>query len=236
MKRIALVAVVVATALLAGCTPLGGLPGSGRLVTKELDLSGFTRVDAGGGFVVDMVQGEAYGVSVTTDDNIVDYLDVGTAGDTLRLGLKPGSYADVTLKARVTVPRLTGVSLSGGARGTVAGFQSTNSLTIELSGAGNLSGELKAGDTRIEQSGGSWLTLTGTGGNLSLTGSGGTRADIAGYAVQDADIRLSGGSRATVNASGRLDAELSGGSGLEYAGNPSLGRVNTSGGASISKR
>jgi hypothetical protein len=43
---------------------------------------------------------------------------------------------------------------------------------------------------------------------------------------------LSGGSHATVNATGSLDYDLSGGSQLRYKGNPVIGLSTASGGAS----
>jgi hypothetical protein len=55
------------------------------------------------------------------------------------------------------------------------------------------------------------------------------------FNVYNAHIDFSGGSQGTINANGRLDATLSGGSHLSYAGNPALGNIDISGGASISK-
>ena len=118
----------------------------------------------------------------------------------------------------------------------MTGFQSSESLAVELSGASTLSGDVQAGDTRVATSGAGSLALSGSGGDLSLTGSGGSRSDLLDYAVRDAVVNLNGGSSATLRVTGRLDAGLSGGSRLECAGNPTLGRVSTSGGATISQR
>ncbi len=237
MRKLVLVASLVVLALATGCLQLGGVVGSGKLATRDMDLSGFSRVDAGGTFVVDIVRSDSYGVAITADDNLFSYLDVAVAGDTLRLGLRGGySFGQITVKARVAMPSLRGVSLSGASRGTVTGFQSSEDLAVDLSGASTLRGDVQAGDTRVETSGAGSLALSGSGGDLSLSGSGGSRADLPDFAVRDADVNLSGGSSATIRATGRLDADLSGGSRLECAGNPTLGRVDTSGGATISQR
>jgi len=56
------------------------------------------------------------------------------------------------------------------------------------------------------------------------------------HAVVNADVSLSGGSRATINLDGRLDADLSGGSNLLYIGDPTMGDINTSGGSTVGKK
>ena|GEM_PF-3187969 len=60
--------------------------------------------------------------------------------------------------------------------------------------------------------------------------------DLGDFSCRDADIRLSGASRGTIRATGTLDAALSGASSLGYKGNPTLGKVSTSGAASIKKQ
>jgi hypothetical protein len=59
---------------------------------------------------------------------------------------------------------------------------------------------------------------------------------LAGFTVNNADVSLSGASNGTVNLSGKLDANLSGASKLEYIGEPTMGAINTSGASTISKK
>jgi hypothetical protein len=47
---------------------------------------------------------------------------------------------------------------------------------------------------------------------------------------------MRGGSTGTINVCGRLDADLSGGSSLVYAGNPALGTIITSGLSTITRQ
>ncbi len=241
MKRFALLLCLLVAVLAAGCcAPIalgGGVIGSGRTVTREMDLTGFTRVQAGSAFVVDIKQGDSYHVAVTADDNLFDDVDASVSGDTLRLRLRPGTRVSrFTLRAEVTMPSLQGVELSGASRGTLTGFRSADRLAIDVSGASSLRGDIEAGDVRLEVSGASTVELTGSGGNLSGNGSGASSLRLARFPVQDADISLSGASTAELDISGRLNADLSGASRLEYAGSPTLGRMQTSGGSTIRSR
>ena len=56
------------------------------------------------------------------------------------------------------------------------------------------------------------------------------------FAVDDAAIRLSGASNGTINASGTLDANVSGASSLYYVGNPTLGDIDTSGASKVREK
>ncbi|HOG47563.1 MAG TPA: head GIN domain-containing protein [Anaerolineae bacterium] len=244
MKRMVLLSCLLVAVVAAGCCPLTpgllnarSLVGSGRLETRELDLSGFSHIEAGSAFVLDVVQSEQFAVSITADDNLFDYLDAAVSGDTLRLRLRSGTgISRATLRARVAMPALRGLDLSGASRSSITGFSSAKGLDLELSGASSLQGDIKAGAVRVELSGASRLELTGSGEDLTLRGSGASTARLAGFPVTDARATLSGASRAELEPSGRLDADLSGASTLQYGSGATLGRVQTSGGSSIHAR
>jgi hypothetical protein len=232
--------ILSAAILVAGCSLTGGgiLRGSGNLVTRQVDYEGFDRLQAGHGFHIEVSQGEAFSVELRVDDNAVEHLKVEMDGSTLRLGLKSPLYTtlNVTLRATVTMPELAGLVLSGGSDGSITGFRSTRPLALELSGGSELRGDIEAGAVECVVSGGSDAVLTGAGGNLDLEVSGGSNADLSGFAVADATVVASGGSDVTVNASGRLDVKASGGGTVYYLGSPTLGNINTSGGANLRRK
>jgi hypothetical protein len=228
---------LVVAALLAGCGTVS-LTGSGNVVTQEEAITGFDRVDASQGFQVDVSQGDTFRVVIRVDDNVVEHLEVAKKGDTLRIGLKQNrSYRlkNVTLEAEVTMPALVRLDLSGGSHATLTGFASTEDFNADLSGGSHLRGDIEAGDANFDLSGGSHLTLGGSAQDLRLDASGGGQIDLGNFPVVDANVELSGGGRATVNPSGRLDVDASGGSHVTYVGNPTLGDIDTSGGASVER-
>ncbi len=188
---------------------------SGNLQTQQLTLSDFYAIDAGDGFEVVITQGSSYSVNITTNENTMQYLDVKVVGQTLDLGVSGINFAS-TLKAEITMPDLTAVTLSGGAKADASGFNLTHNFNVDLSG-------------------GSRIAIVGQASDLKAVGSGGSNLHLQDFKVNNAQVTLSGGSQGTVNAADTLDADLSGGSHLSYRGNPTLGNVNTSGGASISE-
>jgi len=245
MKARFLLCVALGSSLMLGCSllpslsdilPGEALTGSGNVVTREFDLSGFDQVEVTNAFEVEIRQGDAFSVIVRVDDNVEQYLDVVQQASTLRIGLKPissGTMSATTLEAEVTMPALTGLELSGASDVSVADFKSTVPLYVEVSGASSLRGDIEAGGLRFDFSGASEVKLSGSGEDLVMDVSGASSADLAGFPVADADIEVSGASSATVNVSGQLDLEVSGTSRVRYRGNPTLGSVDASGGSSI---
>jgi hypothetical protein len=115
------------------------------------------------------------------------------------------------------MPNLYALVLSGGTQGTVKEFTSTHDFNLVLSG-------------------GSSLELGGAASNLNLVATGGSRSDLSDFLVHNASVVLSGGSQATINLDGILNANLSGGSQLQYIGTPTMGDISVSGGSTITKK
>ena len=229
--------------------------GSGRLVTRDMDFTGFMAIEVWNSFEVRITRSESYNVSITADDNVFDYVEASRGQETLAIGLKRGySYHSVTLRAKIMMPDLHGVRFSGATRGSAEEFSSSHKLVVGLSGASSLktadmsvgdfeatgsgasrvTGELKAGgDVRFALSGSSKAELEGTGKHLLIRASGASIVNLSDFPVHNAEVKLSGASHATVNLDGRLDTNLSGASRLSYIGEPTMEDIHTSGGSRI---
>jgi hypothetical protein len=192
----------------------GGITGSGNIISREFDYTDFSVVDAGYGFNVKIVQDEDYSIVVSFDDNVLEYLEVSVSGDTLTVGLEPGSYRLLSLDVVISMPSLDGLMLSGGSNGDVSGFSSLQGISLGLSG-------------------GSEVIIVGSASDLVVDASGGSRVYLSEFICGDAEINFSGGSNGSIYVTGTLDVNLSGGSHLTYYGNPELEDISTSGGSTI---
>ena len=231
---------------------------SGNKETRNLDIKDFDRVEAGSAFEVEIHRAPTYSVAITASDSVFRDLDINKSGSTLRLRFRPrfpfwhsGRHAAV-----IGMPDLRGMHASGATHVAVNGFDTASPLEIQASGASevrldgvkagetritasgasHVTGKLEAGDTRINASGASGIGLTGTGGNIKAEASGASRVELPGFKSANADVKLSGASRAAVALSGRLDLKASGASRLTYTGEGTLGTVETSGASSIERR
>jgi hypothetical protein len=178
--------------------------------------------------------GPAEAVTVRIDDNLVDLLDVGVEGDTLRIGLKPSTGTiDATLEADVTVTTLDELSVSGASTVTVAEPVASHDLAVTVSGASRLVAPLGIEGGGIEISGASHVELSGSAAALEVTVSGASDLDAAALSVGELTIDLSGASHAAVTVTTSLSAGASGASSLTYSGSPEITRSDTSGASSI---
>ena len=263
-RRFAAAAALVLSLLIlvaAGCSAdvggsLGRVTGSGTPATRQYDYAGFTDLRVDSAFHAEVTRGDSFAVSVTVDDNIVEHLRVEVDGDTLHIGLKPGyDYVDATLSATVTMPSLTALEVSGAAKADASGFDAGDPLdlqasgdgsvalsgaragdvTVDVSGAADVSGELEAKQLGGTVSGAGELTLTGSAGALALEASGAGKLELGDMPAEVADLQLSGGAAATVRVTGTLSVEASGGAKLDYYGSPTLGSMDVSGGAEVNR-
>ncbi len=253
-KIISLLIILTLAVTAAGCFPFGSIVGRGEVETRSFDFTGFTRVEASFTFDVDVVRDNTFSVTVTTNDNIFDYLALEQDGDTLKIKLKDGSYTVASLKARVTLPDLFSVTVTGASSAKVTGFESSHELRLTAAGASNIElSEMKSGDARIEVDGASRvkglleaaacnfsvegasnIELTGKSHFLNLIATGASHATLRDFVSTGVRVQFSGASSGNVNTSGSLSGSLSGASSLRYFGNPILGEINTSGASSAS--
>jgi hypothetical protein len=238
MFRLQPLSLVVVVLLLAGCCAVPfrtQLAPSGPLVTKDYDLSNFTAVAAGSAFEVEIARSDSYSVSVTVNESLVESLEVNVSGNTLHISLKPnvGLTGAATMKAKVTMPELTGLDLSGASRTTLAGFNSGKSLKSEVSGASMLRGGLTCGDASFNVSGASKVNLNGSAQDLKVEASGASTVDLSNFASQNTVVSTDGASKVDVAPSGSLDVEASGASTVRYTGEPAKLKTNTSGASTV---
>ncbi len=230
---------VPAMLLLAACTftaPLGNVVfGSGKTVTRTFNFSDFTAVNLANAFQGEITRGDSFGVEITADDNLFDYIHVTKTGSTLNIELDhlhQYSLGPNALRAKVTLPTLTGLTVSGASRATLSGFKSIQDLTVNASGASGVNGSIESGAVHIDASGSSQVRLQGAGQQASLAAHGASQLYLGSFALDSASVNMSGASTAEVNAKSKLDYNLSGASHLTYSGSPAIGSSRTSGASS----
>ncbi|MFC1846570.1 head GIN domain-containing protein [Chloroflexota bacterium] len=230
--------VLLATALLI--IPLGcwnWITGSGNITTEVKDFNGFTKVEAHNGFQLEVIQSSSFSIEIIADDNLHEHIKVVKLGDTLKIELDGISGCNsCTLEAKITMPDLYKLDLSGGSRADISGFSLSHDFSVGLSGGSRLEGDITFVNADFNLSGGSRINLEGSGDDVNVDGSGGSHLDLEFLLIENADIKLSGGGRGDINVSGTLSVDLSGGSQLTYVGQPTLGDIDLSGGSTIGSK
>ncbi|MFC1939173.1 GIN domain-containing protein [Chloroflexota bacterium] len=255
-----LVVVPMVAILFLGCAGNVPIPrlikGSGKIITKEMQFVDFTSVEIGSAFEVEIQESGSYLTAITANENLFDYITAAKEGKTLKISLTPSyNYRGVTLKARITLPKLSGVRLYGATKGVIKGFQSSSDFTLELSGASYLDLDMGVGDAEFEMSGAtevagnlkarnaefdvseaSKVKLEGSADKMTLSASGASKLELNDFPLEQAGVTLSGASEANIKVSGRLDVVLTGASKLYYKGDPMIGDIIVSDASQIKRR
>lgn len=182
----------------------GQIRGSGNVTTETREVGAFSAIAVSGVGEVVITQGDADGLTVTTDDNLQAIVLGDVRDGTLYLGITANQgFSDATrVTFAVTVKNLAAITLSGAA--TVSAF--------------NLSGEQLA----VDHAGAGIVTVAGTVAEQRVTLSGAGSYDGAALISARATVDLSGLGSVVVNASERLDATISGAGSIAYIGSPEL--------------
>ena len=206
------VAVVSAVGACTWGSPGGLVVGSGEVSSETRTVPAFTEVAAGGGIQIELATGEQQ-VVVTAQPNILDITTTEVSGSRLTVDTESGYVTPRGIVVKVTVPRLTVLELSGGATADGA-VGAVDDLAVALSG-------------------GARATLSGSTTDLDVGASGGAIADLGDLRATSARVELSGGVVATLDVTGALTGNASGGVVLTLRSTPTSTDVETSGGAVV---
>ncbi len=222
-QRIIPLAAMLAALPLTSCLGLG-VRGNGVVETEERRVGSFSSIELAGSGRVLVRPGKECSVVVITDSNIQDLFEARVSGGELWLGFKPGSFivSPTKLEIRVTLPSLSGLTLSGSGDMLVEEPVSGRDLSLVLSGSGDI--RMPRGldyaslDARLSGSGGVELSATVERASLRLSGSGSIEAGHLYATSGEIGISGSGDVRVGDGACGTLSIAISGSGDVEAAG------------------
>ncbi len=211
--------------------------GSGPSITKNFNVSGFHGIDVSNGFDVILVQGNSEGLTLTVQENLLEYITVKVDQGILKIYSDKNINATQPMKARITFKDINKLNVSGG--GDVSGETPLNvqKMDIGMSGGGDVTFNLNSDELKCGISGGGDLKIDGNikSYDLDLTGGGDVTSVINGAAA--IDCRVSGGGDVKITSKGKTsDAkiDISGGGDLAMELNTDKLKCSLSGGGDAS--
>jgi len=205
---------------------LTGLSTLAQDAARQFTVAPFDRLNVGSALNVEIRQG-AFNVEADVPPGESKYLIVKSENGVLTARMDRPAREWLNIGSRksprliVTMPELKGLTLSGAADAVIRDGFTTTELTLNLSGASDLStSNLTAKRIRLNASGASDIRLRGTTQVLEADLSG--ASDLMAYDLmtEEAIIRAQGASDAHVNVRQRLDMATRGGADVSYRGKP----------------
>lgn len=201
------------------------LEGSGEIVSKEFEVDGVDRISLEGFGQLTLRQGDEESLTVTSDDNIIEYVSVDVRGSTLVLDLSEDgrnyNFRPTNgIKFELVLPDVSRVDLTGAWNVTAEDWE-LDSLRFDLTGAGQVElDNLNADELEINQTGAGSVIVSGKvkGQDVSMSGAGSYFA--ADLESETALVSISGVGTATVWATETLDVDISSVGNVIYYGSP----------------
>jgi hypothetical protein len=142
------------------------------MATKKRDFSGYTRVRIKTTIDAEVVRSDTFSIDAETGP--LSPVKIRQKGDALTIS-RPwrwfvfGFFFQLSrANVKIGMPDLQELRVSGNSSAGVAGFDSSNEFKLTLSDVSSFGGDLKAGDARLDISGGSQAEFNGTSSNLFL--------------------------------------------------------------------
>lgn len=193
-----------------------GIKGSAVAATEPRTATGFTGVDVGGIFQVEITAGKDFSVEVDADDNLLQYIKTDVDNGVLHIETTQRISSHTPLRVRISAPEIERIEASGASKVALAGVKNS-SLDIDTSGASKVKIEGETTEVRVEVSGASSI-------------------DAESLKARTASVDASGASSVTVFVTERLVSDASGASKISYAGNPASVEKNSSGASSVRQK
>jgi hypothetical protein len=207
--------------------------GTGPSITKDFKVSGFHGIDVSHGFDVILVQGNTEGLTLTVQENLLEYIIVTVDQGVLRIYSDKNINSTQPMKARITFKDINKLNVSGGGDVTSETALNLQKMDIDMSGGGDVTFVLNADELKCGISGGGDLKIDGNIKNYDLDLSGGGDVTSVINTTSDMECRVSGGGDVKIISKGKTtDAkiDMSGGGDLTMELNTEKLNCSLSGG------
>lgn len=209
--------------------------------TEDRKVSDFKGISVSGSYDYYIKQGSANAVRVEAPAKLLPYIITEVKNGVLNVYTKNHTnwsnlFNNEKIAVYITAKDVNSIQFSGS--GDVyfkEGINSTD-MRITMSGSGDLTGTITAASVECSLRGSGDLKISGRAENakVKLVGSG----DLSARELQTINtyVEVVGSGDASVNATGSLNAKLSGSGDIHYSGNPKSISKSKSGSGDINKR
>jgi hypothetical protein len=214
MKKITIVAVAACLVLVSGCR-WPGIQGNGKIRTDQRPVGAFANIDVRGAFEIEWQNG-APSLQITTDENLIRYIESEVSGDTLRLRTREQIRPSHSIKVVMSSPTRTGAKISGAVKMAVK--------------------QLNGPRFAMESSGASRVSLDGNVDQLLADMTGASKLEATGLQTKTAEISTTGAGDADVAVTETLKVAITGAGKVTYTGNPPTIEKHITGAGTIRKK
>jgi putative autotransporter adhesin-like protein len=211
MKKLTAIFLALCFVFAGGCRWVG-VRGNGNIKTEERTIGAFANIDASGAFTIEWQNG-APALRITTDENLLPYIDSHISNDTLHLDTHEQIWPTHGIKVVVSTPKRAGARISGAVRFTAK--------------------QLNGPKFAFEARGASHVALEGKIDELIADMTGASELEASDLQTKTVEISTTGASDAEIAVSDTLKVAITGAGKVTYSGNPQTIEKHITGAGSI---
>jgi len=214
--------------------------GNGDYKTETRNLNSYDYLSVNGAFSVDLVKGDEGRITITADENLLDYIITEVDGDKLIIKPKKGYNLKPSKRdgMKITVPYndLSAISLAGSGDIVSKELIKERSFKTSVSGSGDIELNLDVDSLEVMVTGSGDQKLRGNASSVTykVTGSG----DIYAYQLksENARAKVTGSGDIELYATKSLEGRITGSGDIDYKGNPKKVDKKTNGSGDITQQ
>jgi hypothetical protein len=210
--------------------------GSGNITTKTVSTPSYDKIKAVGSMDVHLESGNEGTITITTDDNLQEYIMIEVENDVLTLRTKKNVNLKTKKGIHISVPfqDISAVSLVGSGDIDTKDTINGEALEVTVTGSGDVVLDLVSITIDAKITGSGDMTLSGTVKDFEVKLSGSGDFKGSDLKAENTQAYVSGSGDAAVYASNSLKARVNGSGDIKYSGNPNTSDTKVLGSGSIS--
>lgn len=194
-----------AMALMIGLVPAAVAHDDENTVTQSHDLSGYSKIDVNGVYVITLIQGDSFAITTSGAQDEMERMDISVKGDTLFLNRKGKVWKRENgdnhgINAVITLPQLT---------------------LLDVTGVAEVRGEdFVFDDIEMDVSGVASVKISGTCNDLEASVNGVGSLDLEDLKCKTGDLAVNGAGSITAYTDSSVKARVNGVGDISVYGSP----------------
>ncbi|MEN8123118.1 MAG: head GIN domain-containing protein [Bacteroidota bacterium] len=210
------------------------IKGNNEKTTITRTTSNYEKISVAGPFDINLVKGKEGKLTITIENNLVEYLVTEVKNGKLSIKWKKLYRIKPNAVVRITVPfnKIEAVSLAGSGSYNGTDKITAHDFDIELAGSGSIDLHISSQDVDCSMAGSGDITLKGDSREFDCSKAG--SGDLFGFDFKCENIELEevGSGDAEIYVTNNLQASIAGSGNIYYKGNPAKNNIKVAGSGS----
>ncbi|OWP84207.1 hypothetical protein BWK59_06595 [Flavobacterium davisii] len=211
--------------------------GNGKVLTKERELTGFSKISIANDLECEITQGSNFKVVVVADENLHEDILTEVKDNTLEISSQNGNYTHVkSKKIYITLPIIEQLEASGSSQLKTKGILKSNDIKLIANSSANLEVSIESEKITIDASSSSDIVISGKAIKLIIEASSSCNVDAHNLLANDIFANSSSSSEIKIHPLVSLHADASSSSSIYYSGTPKIKKITNSSEATIEEQ